>query len=200
MGQSAGTGLCCAPVSATLSFGARLVLAFSCFFRVLFDGALAHQVRRLLDGANLLPAPTDEGAPKSVEKPKKAQPPSVVPALQLLSLLQREGRLIDFLKQEVASFPDADIGAAARVVHEGCRKALFKCAEIESVRSEDEGAKLELEAGFDPALVKLTGNVAGSAPYRGTLLHKGWMAKGLTLPSVVDGHDPHVLMPAEVEI
>ena len=72
------------------------------------------------------------------------------PALQLLALFQREGRLVDFLQQDIASFPDADVGAAARVVHEGCRKALRAHAEIAPVRAEEEGARVTLEAGFDP--------------------------------------------------
>ena len=31
-------------------------------------------------------------------------------------MLQREGRLIDFLQEDLAAFPDADVGAAARAV------------------------------------------------------------------------------------
>lgn len=184
-------------MSDALPFAARFVLAFTCFFRVLFDGALAARVRAALTGTPALP-PAPE--PEPAQAPERKEPPSVVPALQLLALLQREGRLVDFLKQDVASFSDSDIGAAARVVHEGCRKALGAHAEIEPVRSEDEGAKLTLEAGFDPSQVKLTGNVQGSAPYSGTLRHKGWRVKQLELPSVVEGHDPHLLYPAEVEL
>ncbi len=182
-------------MSDSLPFAARFVLAFTCFFRVLFDGALAARVRAALTDAPALPAP-----PAPEPEPARQAPPSVVPAMQLLALFQREGRLVDFLKQDVASFSDSDIGAAARVVHEGCRKALGAHAEIEPVRSEEEGAKLTLEAGFDPSRVKLTGNVQGSAPYRGTLRHKGWQLKKLELPSLVEGHDPHLLYSAEVEL
>jgi len=178
-------------VSDALTFGARIALAFVCFFRVLFDGALAARVRAALEPRlePALPPP-----------PEPEEPPSADPALQLLAILQREGRLVDFLKQDVAGFPDADIGAAARVVHEGCRKVLASHVEIESLRSEDEGSKLTLETGFDRASVKLTGNVGGVAPYRGTLRHKGWRVTKLELPSVVAGHDARVIYPAEVEL
>lgn len=182
-------------VSDALPFAARFVLAFTCFFRVLFDGALAARVRAALGAAPALPPAPPEPAAAQAE-----EPPSVVPALSLLALLQREGRLVDFLKQDIAGFSDADVGAAARVVHEGCRKALASHAQIESVRAEDEGAKITLEAGFDAGSVKLTGNVRGSAPYRGTLRHKGWRAKKLELPQVLEGHDAHLLYPAEVEL
>lgn len=182
-----------AAVSDSLPFAARFVLAFSCFFRVLFDGRLARRVNDAVqDKAPELP-------PKPARE-EKQEPPSMVPALQLLGLLQREGRFVDFVKQDIAGFSDAEIGAAARVVHEGCRKALGSHASIESLRKEDEGSKLTLEAGYEPSEVKLTGNVQGAAPYRGTLRHKGWRATKLELPSLVAGHDPHLLYPAEVEL
>jgi hypothetical protein len=121
-------------------------------------------------------------------------------ALQLLSLLQREGRLVDFLQQEIASFSDADIGAAARVVHEGCRKALRAHATIEPVRKEDEGARVTLPAGFAPDEVKLVGDVKGEPPYAGVLRHRGWRATRVDLPQLVGGHDVRILAAAEVEL
>ena len=175
---------------------ARFVLAFVCFFRVLFDGLFAARVRAVQSG----PASEPELPPAPPEPEPKKEPPSLVPALELLGLLQREGRFVDFVKQDVAGFSDADIGAAARVVHEGCRKALAAHATIEHIRSEDEGSSITLAAGFDAAEVKLTGKVGRSAPYRGTLQHKGWRVKKLQLPSVIDGHDAHLLYPAEVEL
>lgn len=187
-------------MSDPLPFSARFVLAFTCFFRVLFDGGLAARVRAALSGD---PAEPRLKAPKA-EPPKpappKKEPPNLTPALELLGLLQREGRFVDFVKQDVAGFSDADIGAAARVVHEGCRKTLSGHVSIEPVRSEDEGAAVTLEAGFDATQVKLTGNVGGSAPYRGTLRHKGWRVAQLELPSAIEGHDARVLYPAEVEL
>ncbi len=176
----------------SLPFSTRLWFAFACFFRVLFDGAFAG---RAWDAREDLQKALPE--PKPAPAPQRAE---TTTALQLLGLLQRDGRLVDFLKQDVAGFGDAEIGAAARVVHEGCKKALFRHADIEPVRDEEEGSSLTLEAGFDAARVKLTGNVAGSAPYRGTLRHRGWHVTRLDLPEHVKGHDLFVLAPAEVEL
>jgi hypothetical protein len=193
-------------VTATdLPFFTRLWFAWACFFRVLFDGSFAGSVYRLKGGEAPapLPAPAEAG-PKEVAppapKPAPPPPPPADPALQILSILQREGRLVDFLEQDIATFPDADIGAAARVVHEGCRKALRQHATLAPVRTEEEGAKVTIAAGFKPAEVKLTGNVQGSAPYAGVLRHRGWRATKVTLPTPVEGYDPSVLAPAEVEL
>jgi hypothetical protein len=166
-----------------------------CFFKVLFDAAFAGRVWSV----------RQEAAPSL---PARAEAPSLRPpanagdrsALQLLSLLQREGRLVDFLQQDIATFPDADVGAAARVVHEGCRRALKSHAEITPVRSEDEGARVQLPAGFDADAVKLVGEVRGEPPYAGVLRHRGWRAVKLQLPSVVGDFDARILAPAEVEL
>jgi len=187
-----------------LSFGARLWLAWACYFRVLLDGAYAARVKAAGDGLQLpekAPEATKAPEPKPEPEKKKAEgPPPTEAALQLLALLQREGRFVDFLEEDVSSFPDADIGAAARVVHTGCRKALRDHVKLEPVREEEEGARVSLPASFDPAEVKLTGNVAGKGPYAGTLRHRGWRAAEITLPTAVAGHDARVLAQAEVEL
>ncbi len=179
-----------------LPFGTRFWFAWVCFFRVLFDGQFASRVWQAREPAALPPKPDLP----VIAPPVAAKAESTAPALQLLALLQREGRFVDFIEQDIASFPDAEIGAAARVVHEGCRKALRGHAKLAPVRAEEEGARVTLEAGFSPAEVKLSGNVGGSAPFNGTLRHRGWRASGLTLPTAVAGHDPSVLAPAEVEL
>jgi hypothetical protein len=119
-------------------------------------------------------------------------------ALQLLALFQREGRFVDFIEQDIAAFPDADIGAAARVVHEGCRRALHAHARVISVRSEAEGSRVTLEQASED--VKLVGNVAGVAPFRGVLRHRGWRVENLALPQLVGGHDAQLVAPAELEL
>lgn len=143
-----------------------------------------------------------ESAKKQLEAARKAPAPRPTheAALQLLALLQREGRLVDFLEEDVASFPDADIGAAARVVHAGCRKALRDHVKLAPVRDEDEGAKVTLPEGFDPSAVKLTGDVQGKGPFTGTLRHRGWRATEVSLPVAVEGHDARVVAQAEVEL
>lgn len=174
----------------SLSFPSRL----ACAFRVLFDGRLAARVAEL-DEPAALPAPVTEPEPA---KPVVSQPSAATGALQLLGLLQREGRFVDFIQQDVASFPDADIGAAARLVHEGCRKALKAHARVVSVRSEAEGARVVLDSASPD--VKLVGNVAGAAPFRGVLRHKGWRVEELTLPKLIGEHDPKLVAAAELEL
>jgi hypothetical protein len=171
-----------------LPFITRLWFAWLCFFRVLFDGRFAARVW----GAR--------GAPQLGPPVSAAPSPTTSQALQLLSLLQREGRLVDFLQQDIAAFPDADVGVAARVVHEGCRRALRTHAQIEPVLVDDEGSRVKLEAGFDADEVKLVGDVRGEPPYAGVLRHRGWRAIKFELPLVVGRHDVNVLAPAEVEL
>lgn len=181
----------------------RLWFAWVAYFRVLFDGAFAAQVRALGEGKALPPGPAPAPKPEPPEQPRAKEAPrtpTVEPALQLLALFQREGRFVDFLEEDMATYADADIGAAARIVHAGCRKALREHVKLEPLRAEEEGAKVTLEDGFAADEVKLTGNVAGKAPYKGTLRHRGWRATTVTMPSAVTGHDPHVLAQAEVEL
>jgi hypothetical protein len=120
-------------------------------------------------------------------------------ALGLLAIFQREGRLVDFLEQDLDAFPDAEIGAAARVVHSGCRRALRAHFELARVRPEAEGTAITVGAS-DVAEVKLTGNVHGSAPYRGVLRHAGWRVERTRMPEFVGGHNASVICQAEVEL
>jgi hypothetical protein len=120
-------------------------------------------------------------------------------ALHLLSLLQEEGRFVDFLQEDLAPYPDEQIGAAVRGIHEGCRKALGDRIAFEPVLGGAEGETVTVEAGFDPAAVRLTGNVHGTPPFGASLRHAGWRATQASLPAR-RGQDPHVIAPAEVEI
>ncbi len=180
-----------------LPFLTRLWFAYVVFFRVLFNGAYAAE----LSSPKALPeAKAQPKLPPKAEPKPEPKAPSADAALQLLALLQREGRFVDFLEEDVASFADADIGAAARVVHAGCRKAIRDHVKLEPVRMEEEGARVTLEAPLDAAAVKLTGNVQGKGPYSGTLRHRGWRAADITMPTAVEGHDAHILAQAEVEL
>lgn len=121
-------------------------------------------------------------------------------AMQLLSLFQQEARLIDFLKEDVAGFSDEEVGAAARVIHAGGQKVLKEYVSLSPVRSEDEEGRITLEEGFNPQQVRLVGNVSGSAPFTGTLIHKGWKADSMTLPKLAENYDASIIAPAEVEL
>jgi hypothetical protein len=169
---------------------ARIRLAAACFARVLADATFRAHVEAF--GRALPPAEAPRAAP-----PEGSETES---ALALLGLLQREGRLVDFLEQDITAFEDAEVGAAARVVHEGCGRALRACATVEPVRGEPEESRVEIAPGFDPQAVKLTGNVRGEPPYRGALRHRGWRVARLELPRRVGGGDARVIAPAEVEL
>ncbi|MBP7148839.1 MAG: DUF2760 domain-containing protein [Acidobacteria bacterium] len=166
-----------------ISFFARVGLAFAAFFRTLGDAAFAAGVRRLRGGAvtALRSAPAES-------------------ALQLLGLLQREARLLDFVDEDIAGYADAQVGAAARVVHEGCRRVIREHVKLAPVRGEQEGATLQVDAGYDAAELRLVGNLVGAPPYRGVLRHRGWRADDLKLPLLAEGHDVRVIAPAEVEL
>ena len=121
-------------------------------------------------------------------------------ALQFLGLLQKEARFIDFIKEDITSYSDADVGVAARVVHEGCNKALNEHFTLASIRSEQEGEKITLPQGFDASLVRLTGNIIGSAPFTGTLVHRGWQVTDIRMAKLTQGHNANILAAAEVEL
>jgi len=184
------------------SFWSRLSLAFGAFFKTLGDAEFAARVRDDRIGPVAAPAPAPAPAPKPAPAPAAAPLRIATPdaALQLLSLLQREARLIDFANENITVYSDADIGGAARVVHEGCARVLREHFTIEPVRSELEGARLTLQEGFDAASVRLTGNVVGKAPFTGTLSHRGWRAAKVNLPQLADKHDASIIAPAEVEL
>jgi len=177
-----------------LSLLQRLSLAFGAFFGVLGDPALAARFDAVRRGPMV--APTAPPAPPP--PPLKEASPDA--ALQLLALLQRDARLIDFVGEELDAYDDAQIGAAARVVHEGCARVLREHFSIVPVRSEAEGSRSTLAAGFDAALVRLTGNVVGQAPFTGSLSHRGWRVTEVRLPKLAERHDARVLAPAEVEL
>jgi hypothetical protein len=125
--------------------------------------------------------------------------PATAGALRLLGLLQQEGRLIDFLEEDITPYGDAQVGAAVRAIHAGCRTALHQRMQIERIYTQEDGAAVEVAPGFDAAQVRLTGNVHGGPPFSGVLQHGGWKVSGVTLPSGT-GVDPAVLAPAEVEV
>jgi hypothetical protein len=183
------------------SFWSRLSLAFGAFFKTLGDAEFAARVRD--DGigpvaAPAAPAPAAAPVPTPAAAPLRAPTPDA--ALQLLSLLQREARLVDFVNENITAYADADIGAAARVVHEGCARVLREHFTIEPVRVEAEGSRVTLDEGFDASAVRLTGNVVGKPPFKGALSHRGWRATGVRLPQLAEGHDATILAPAEVEL
>ena len=179
------------PSQSETSFWVRLRTALSCFTRTLANPDFCRQA------AELLRPPQPQASPKPVEMPPERVHAS---GLAVLSMLQRDGRLIDFLQEDMAAFSDAEIGAAARVVHAGCRKVFSEYFAIEPALKDAEGATIQVPAGFDAQRIRLTGNIAGQPPFRGTLKHHGWVATAVRLPTVSETLDPRVLAAAEVEL
>ncbi|QSV15615.1 MULTISPECIES: DUF2760 domain-containing protein [Photobacterium] len=137
---------------------------------------------------------------KIVEVEPKLKTATPDAALQLLSLLQQEARFIDFMQEDLKGFADAEIGAAARVIHEGGQKVLNEYFSFAPVRSEDEETRITLPQGFNASEVRLTGNVVGEAPFTGTLIHRGWRVTDVKLPKLAEGHDARIIAAAEVEL
>jgi hypothetical protein len=158
---------------------------FGLALKVLFNGEFAEEVRQLA-------APPEE--------PPVEEDQMNFEAVHLLSLLQREGRLVDFLREDIQQFEDAQVGAAARSVHEGCTKVLADYFSLEPVMKEGEGDPVTVPEGFDPSAVKLVGQVTGDPPFKGTLAHHGWKASKAELPARPEGQDKTVIGQAEVEV
>lgn len=170
------------------SFFTRLSMAF----KIIFSGSYTQSLfnpQPAIDAAEIAPAPAVELKENSQDS-----------ALQMLALLQKDGRLIDFINEDVNQFSDEQVAGAARVVHQGVKKTLSEHVTFSPVSDAGEGNSIHLEENFDRSAYQLTGNVSGNAPYNGTLIHKGWIVTKLTLPSVVEGTDLSVVAPAEVEL
>lgn len=155
------------------------------------------------------PAPKAEAAPKVEPAPKAEPAPARKPdlatahrdgALALLALLQRDGRLVDFLREPLDGFADADIGAAARDVHRGCKAVLDQYFTLEPVLPGADDARVTVPKGFDPAEIRIIGEARGEPPFTGALRHHGWRVARTALPTLVDGTDRAIVAAAEVEV
>ena len=174
-----------------ISHGQRWKYAFRAFFSLIFHGRIADDIL----AAFSTPAP----APAVAAPP----PPPVVEtsdrATQLLAILQRDGRLVDFLMEDLTPYQDAQIGAAVRDVHRGCREALDKYASLTPVLDLEEGSSVSVERDSEPSRVKVVGNTTGTPPYRGVLRHRGWEVARIALPPL-PATGRAVVAPAEVEV
>lgn len=184
----------------------RLPIAVYSFVRALADADYAHTLTDLyIARASTLP-PAPRPAERRLQGAAHAPPAAVLQqagpdsALVLLSLFQKEGRFIDFLQEDVTNYSDEDVGAAARLVHDGCQRVLREHLSIAPVRDEAEGSPITLLKGFDPSAVRPTGNVVGEPPFTGALVHRGWRAVEVRLPQVASSRDVRILAAAEVEL
>jgi hypothetical protein len=164
----------------------RLKLACAAFFTILFKGHL--------------PAALERGETARTQAPSAAVVADTVDrAVQILALLQRDGRLVDFLMEDVGAYSDAEIGSAVRDVHGGCRRALDRYLTLEAILDGREGEATTISQ-VNPAAVRLVGNVTGQPPFRGTLLHRGWRTTRVDLPPLGADSTRSIVAQAEVEV
>lgn len=182
----------------------NFALGFKALFRIWSDTAFAENVQQLLEG-KLQPvtpvvAPAPEIKPEPLPVLKKKEP-TRSEALTLLSVLQREARFVDFIKEPIAAYTDAQIGAAVRSVHKDCATVLERMFAVQPMRPEAEGAAIEVPTGFDSAQFRLVGNIPDQPPFRGNITHAGWRATRCEVPEWT-GRDEAamVIAPVEVEI
>src|SRR5215467_12523837 len=185
-----------------IGFSTRLSFAFRCFFSLLFQGRIPQDILQALGWAKAEAATATTkatfAAPEAGGKPPTAE--SLDRAVQMLALLQRDGRLVDFLEEDVSSYPDGQLGAAVRSIHTSCRQVLERYIKLEPVLSSEEDYPVTVPVGFDPAAIKLIGSVTGQPPIRGLLRHRGWRVSEVTLPSLPQGSGRAIVAPAEVEV
>lgn len=178
----------------------RIVVAFRAFFAALASAEKARQIEAALAGAAL---PKIDAEAKAQPPPGRAAPekPARSEAVTLLAALQREARLVDLVQQPLGQFSDEQVGAAARNVLTDCAAVLNRFFELQPVTATDEGASLEVPTGYDPNRFKLAGTVSGNGPFRGQLVHHGWLATTVKLPAWTGSKDSAlVIAPAEVEV
>lgn len=186
----------------------RVSTAFRAFFGSLFNGDTESRVSQALL-ARGLPAPVPDVArhapiSQSVEvakKPAEPKKPTQSEAITLLATLQREARLVDFLKEDLSGYADEQVGAAVRAIQRDSAKVLDRFFALQPVVVDEEGAKVNVPAGFDAARYRLTGKVTGEPPFAGTLQHHGWEATKCELPQFTGSDSAaKTVAPAEVEI
>lgn len=180
----------------------RLGLAIKLFLRALRADDFAARAEALLaDRPAPKPVETKPAAPPIVVAPPAPAAPSQSDAVLLLSILQREARLVDFLKEDIAAYANDQIGAAVRDVHRDAAAALERLFAIRPLSNETEGARTTIATGYDAGRVRLTGNVTGQPPHNGAVRHAGWIATQNQLPKWTGSADAaKVVAPMEVEI
>jgi hypothetical protein len=184
-------------------FWERVAFAFRCFFSILFHAHIPNDiVQNVVKPVGSVPQAATVATPpvSNLKEVEGRASEAFDRAVQMLALLQRDGRLIDFLAENISAYPDAQIGAAVRTIHNTCQQALNQYVKLEPILNSEEDQPVTVPAGFDVAAIRLIGNVAGEPPVRGLLRHKGWRVKEVNLPPLPQGAGRMVVAPAEVEL
>lgn len=178
----------------------RIGLAVRAFFRTLWNAECAQRVEQVLEGAvaeppDALPAPTSIRDTVIDRAARRSE------AITLLATLQREARLVDLVMEPLGGYSDAQVGAAARDVLRDCGQVLQRLFDIRPVIEQEEGALVEVPAGYDAERFRLTGNVGGTPPFRGRLAHHGWTATHCELPTWSGSEAARwIIAPPEIEL
>jgi len=196
--------ICCV---ALLALNAASLFAAANHFHLYFSGACLALALALL--VIILVSP-GKGPEPEHPKPEAAKPMPVPAAgnqaeaeiVGFLATLQERGRLVDFLMEDITTYDDAQVGVAARVVHEGCKAAMREHFNIRSVREENEGSFITIPVGYTADEYRLIGNIRGAGPFSGTLVHRGWKTEWVKLPRIlrVNSERLPTIAPAEVEL
>ena len=152
--------------------------------------------------SELAPAAVSPPPPVTVQSPAPVMEQAEAEVVAFFALLQEKGRLVDFLMEELTSYDDAQVGAAARVVHQGCRQVLQEHFKMTAVSEAEEGSQVTLPVGYFADEYRLIGKLSGEPPFTGKLIHKGWKTESVKLPRIVQTDDKRlpVIAPAEVEV
>ena len=145
-------------------------------------------------------APAPAPAPVPIQPPAPTTNQAEAEIVAFFGLLQEKGRLVDFLMEDVTAYEDAEVGAAARVIHQGCRQVLQEYFKISAISEAQEGTEVTVPAGYSPDQYRLVGKLTGEPPFTGTLLHKGWKTEFVKLPRIVVTERLPAIAPAEVEL
>jgi hypothetical protein len=171
--------------------GSALVLGLVALVTILAGRGPERDTRAAAEAARpVMPVPTGANYQADAE------------IISFLAMLQARGRLVDFLMDDINTYSDAQVGAAARVVHAGCKAALLEHFQISPVRAESEGATVQIAAGYLPDEYRLVGKISGPAPFSGVLVHHGWKTDAVKLPRVLPSSTNRLptIAPAEVEL
>jgi Domain of unknown function (DUF2760) len=186
--------------------GAAVVLAAEPIWRYMSEASLALAILVLI----LVFSQPRPNAPPLMPAAGPARPAPAQPGasradaeiVHFLAMLQEKGRLVDFLMDDINPYSDAQVGAAARVVHAGCKGVLQQHFRINPVRTEQEGSTVQVPAGYSADEYRLVGRIAGPAPFSGVLVHRGWKTDMVKLPQLLRGAADGMpaIAPAEVEV
>ncbi len=179
----------------------RFLIAMRIFFATLFRKRVANEVKLILGPGDSSRRSAVKGDTEPKPKTRKPPPPTRSEAVTLLETLQREARFVDFIKESLADYSDAQIGAVAREVHRDCGQVIERLFAVRPITDQEDGAAIETPAGYDPGRYRLTGKVGGEPPFAGRLCHHGWQATTCQLPSWSGSQDAsRIAAPIEVKV